>query len=88
MKYQVFAISVLSSPRLLGVLALALLVVAVEVSIGETNGWFSLGLSLLEWINPANPVNPTNQVHLLGEVSCDGTSLLASALNWALEKLG
>lgn len=49
-------LGLLMSSKLFGVLALALLVVAVELGIGEANSWFFLGLNILEWTNPLEPV--------------------------------
>ena len=47
MSHKNVDISVLMSSKLFGVFALALLVVAVELGIGEANSWFFLGLNIL-----------------------------------------
>lgn len=42
MRDKQFDFSMLMSSKMFGVLALLLLVIAVELSIGEANSWFSL----------------------------------------------
>ncbi|RBP76579.1 hypothetical protein DET47_11742 [Shewanella putrefaciens] len=79
MRDKQFDISVLMSSKMFGVLALLLLVVAVELSIGEANSWFFLGLNLLEW---SNPLDEFRQV---GEVSTETANLMLCAFMWFLE---
>lgn len=73
--------SVLMSSKLVSVLALALLVVAVELGVGETNSWFFLGLNILEW------TNPLEEVRLIGDVTMESMHLLFSSLDWLFGKL-
>ncbi|MBP7663347.1 hypothetical protein L5M28_01770 [Shewanella sp. SW32] len=79
MRDKQFDISVLMSSKMFGVLALLLLVVAVELSVGEANSWFFLGLNLLEW---SNPLDEFRQV---GEVSTETVNLMLGAFMWFLE---
>ncbi|MCU8092521.1 MULTISPECIES: hypothetical protein [unclassified Shewanella] len=79
MRDKQFDISVLMSSKMFGVLALLLLVVAVELSIGEANSWFFLGLNLLEW---SNPLDEFRQV---GEVSVESADLILGVFVWFLE---
>lgn len=79
MRDKQFDISLLMSSKMFGVLALLLLVVAVELSIGEANSWFFLGLNLLEW------TNPLGEVHQVGEVSIETANVMQRALVWLLE---
>ncbi|WP_372931480.1 hypothetical protein [Shewanella putrefaciens] len=79
MRHNPLNIRVLMSSKVFGVLALALLVIAVELSIGEANSWFFLGLNLLEWIDPLE------DVHQVGEVSVASTDLIIQAFVWFLD---
>ncbi|EGM71618.1 hypothetical protein [Shewanella sp. HN-41] len=76
-----FDIRELISPKMCGVLALGLLVIAVELGIGEANSWFFLGLNLLEWINPLD------EVRQVGEVSVESADLILGAFVWLLESV-
>ncbi|MCS6257726.1 hypothetical protein G3479_00295 [Shewanella baltica] len=76
-----FDFSMLMSSKMFGVLALLLLVVAVELSIGEANSWFFLGLNLLEW------TNPLEEVRQVGEVSVESADLILGVFVWLLESV-
>ncbi|MCS6233968.1 hypothetical protein G3495_02290 [Shewanella baltica] len=76
-----FDFSVLMSSKMFGVLALLLLVVAVELSIGEANSWFFLGLNLLEW------TNPLEEVRQVGEVSLESADLILGVFMWLVESV-
>lgn len=76
-----FDFSVLMSSKMFGVLALLLLVVAVELSIGEANSWFFLGLNVLEW------TNPLDEVRQVGEVSLESADLILGVFVWLLESV-
>ncbi|MCB2382637.1 hypothetical protein G3465_04035 [Shewanella baltica] len=76
-----FDFSMLMSSKMFGVLALLLLVVAVELSIGEANSWFFLGLNLLEW------TNPLDEVRQVGEVSVESADLILGVFVWLLESV-
>jgi len=76
-----FDFSMLMSSKMFGVLALLLLVVAVELSIGEANSWFFLGLNVLEW------TNPLEEVHQVGEVSVESADLILGVFVWLLESV-
>ncbi|MDT3294011.1 MULTISPECIES: hypothetical protein [Shewanella] len=81
MRDKQFDFSVLMSSKMFGVLALLLLVVAVELSIGEANSWFFLGLNLLEW------TNPLDEVRQVGEVSVESADLILGVFVWLLESV-
>ena len=81
MRDKQFDISVLMSSKMFGVLALLLLVVAVELSIGEANSWFFLGLNVLEW------TNPLEEVRQVGEVSVESADLILGVFVWLLESV-
>ena len=76
-----FDFSVLMSSKMFGVLALLLLVIAVELSIGEANSWFFLGLNALEW------TNPLDEVRQVGEVSVESADLILGVFMWLLESV-
>lgn len=76
-----FDFSMLMSSKMFGVLALLLLVVAVELSIGEANSWFFLGLNLLEW------TNPLEEVRQVGEVSVESADLILGVFVWLVESV-
>ncbi|MCS6179283.1 hypothetical protein P4S54_20105 [Shewanella sp. PP-He15 brown] len=76
-----FDFSVLMSSKMFGVLALLLLVVAVELSIGEANSWFFLGLNVLEW------TNPLEEVRQVGEVSVESADLILGVFVWLVESV-
>ncbi|ACK45533.1 conserved hypothetical protein [Shewanella baltica OS223] len=76
-----FDFSMLMSSKMFGVLALLLLVVAVELSIGEANSWFFLGLNVLEW------TNPLEEVHQVGEVSVESADLILGVSVWLVESV-
>ncbi|ABS07149.1 hypothetical protein [Shewanella baltica] len=76
-----FDFSMLMSSKMFGVLALLLLVVAVELSIGEANSWFFLGLNVLEW------TNPLDEVRQVGEVSVESADLILGVFVWLLESV-
>ncbi|MCS6129576.1 hypothetical protein G3485_21005 [Shewanella baltica] len=76
-----FDFSMLMSSKMFGVLALLLLVVAVELSIGEANSWFFLGLNVLEW------TNPLEEVRQVGEVSVESADLILGVFVWLLESV-
>ena len=81
MREKQFDFSVLMSSKMFGVLALLLLVVAVELSIGEANSWFFLGLNLLEW------TNPLDEVRQVGEVSVESADLILDVFVWLVESV-
>ncbi|MFB2758160.1 hypothetical protein ACE012_01520 [Shewanella xiamenensis] len=81
MSHKNVDISVLMSSKLFGVFALALLVVALELGIGEANSWFFLGLNILEW------TNPLDEMRQIGDVSMESVSLIFSCLNGLFGKL-
>lgn len=76
-----FDFSMLMSSKIFGVLALLLLVVAVELSIGEANSWFFLGLNVLEW------TNPLDEVRQVGEVSIESADLILGVFVWLVESV-
>ena len=76
-----FDFSMLMSSKMFGVLALLLLVIAVELSIGEANSWFFLGLNVLEW------TNPLEEVRQVGEVSVESADLILGVFVWLLESV-
>ena len=76
-----FDFSMLMSSKMFGVLALLLLVVAVELSIGEANSWFLLGLNILEW------TNPLEEVRQVGEVSLESADLILGVFVWLVESV-
>lgn len=76
-----FDFSMLMSSKMFGVLALLLLVVAVELSIGEANSWFFLGLNILEW------TNPLEEVRQVGEVSLESADLILGVFVWLVESV-
>ncbi|MCS6095496.1 hypothetical protein [Shewanella baltica] len=76
-----FDFSMLMSSKMFGVLALLLLVVAVELSIGEANSWFFLGLNVLEW------TNPLEEVRQVGEVSVESADLILGVFVWLVESV-
>jgi len=76
-----FDFSMLMSSKIFGVLALLLLVVAVELSIGEANSWFFLGLNVLEW------TNPLDEVRQVGEVSLESADLILGVFVWLVESV-
>lgn len=73
--------SVLMSSKLFSVLALVLLVVAVELGIGEINSWFFLGLNILEW------TNPIAEMRQIGDVLMESVSFIFSSLDWLFSRL-
>ncbi|MFV0597088.1 hypothetical protein [Shewanella sp.] len=81
MRTNSFDLGLLMSSKLFGVLALALLVVAVELSIGEANSWFFLGLNILEW------TNPLEEVRLVSEVSMESVNFIFACLNGLFDAL-
>ena len=81
MRHKSFDISVLMSSKLFGMLALALLVLAVELSIGEANSWFFLGLNILEW------TNPLEEARQVGDVSMESVSFIFACLNGLFDAL-
>ncbi|GIU32312.1 hypothetical protein TUM4637_25160 [Shewanella hafniensis] len=81
MRDKQFDFSVLMSSKMFGVLALLLLVVAVELSIGEANSWFFLGLNILEW------TNPLEEVRQVGEVSLESADLILGVFVWLVESV-
>ncbi|MBU1392494.1 MAG: hypothetical protein KJ856_06225 [Gammaproteobacteria bacterium] len=81
MRDEQFDFSVLMSSKMFGVLALLLLVVAVELSIGEANSWFFLGLNILEW------TNPLEEVRQVGEVSLESADLILGVFVWLVESV-
>ncbi|WP_283629940.1 hypothetical protein [Shewanella baltica] len=81
MRDKQFDFSMLMSSKMFGVLALLLLVVAVELSIGEANSWFFLGLNVLEW------TNPLEEVRKVGEVSVESADLILGVFVWLLESV-
>ena len=81
MRHKSFDISVLMSSKLFGMLALALLVLAVELSIGEANSWFFLGLNILEW------TNPLEEARQVGDVSMESVSFIFACLNGLFDTL-
>ncbi|QYJ78168.1 hypothetical protein [Shewanella acanthi] len=78
MQHKSFTISALLSSKVMGMLALVLLVVAVEFSIGEANSWFLLGLNLLEWTNPV-------QTQQIGQASMLNAEVILGTLNGLAE---
>jgi hypothetical protein len=56
-------------------------VVAVELSIGEANSWFFLGLNILEW------TNPLEEVRQVGEVSLESADLILGVFVWLVESV-
>ncbi|MFB2637625.1 hypothetical protein ACE02P_06255 [Shewanella bicestrii] len=74
-------LGLLMSSKLFGVLALALLVVAVELGIGEANSWFFLGLNILEW------TNPLEEARQVGDVSMESVSFIFTCLNGLFDAL-
>ncbi|MGB5804663.1 MAG: hypothetical protein WBH21_11745 [Vibrio anguillarum] len=76
-----FDFSMLMSSKMFGVLALLLLVVAVELSIGEANSWFFLGLNILEW------TNPLEDIRQVGEVSLESADLILGVFVWLVESV-
>lgn len=76
-----FDFSMLMSSKMFGVLALLLLVVAVELSIGEANSWFFLGLNILEW------TNPLEEIRQVGEVSLESADLILGVFVWLVESV-
>lgn len=74
-------LGLLMSSKLFGVLALALLVVAVELGIGEANSWFFLGLNILEW------TNPLEEARQVGDVSMESVSFIFACLNGLFDAL-
>lgn len=81
MRDKQFDFSVLMSSKMFGVFALLLLVVAVELSIGEANSWFFLGLNILEW------TNPLEEVRQVGEVSLESADLILGVFVWLVESV-
>lgn len=81
MRNKDFDISELMSSKMFGVLALVLLVVAVELGIGEANSWFFLGLNLLEW------TDPLDEIRQVGAVSREDADFILSAFVWLLESV-
>ncbi|MEM6188664.1 hypothetical protein [Shewanella scandinavica] len=81
MRDKQFDFSVLMSSKMFGVLALLLLVVSVELSIGEANSWFFLGLNILEW------TNPLEEVRQVGEVSLESADLILGVFVWLAESV-
>ncbi|MEM6229325.1 hypothetical protein [Shewanella scandinavica] len=81
MRDKQFDFSVLMSSKMFGVLALLLLVVSVELSIGEANSWFFLGLNILEW------TNPLEEVRQVGEVSLESADLILGVFVWLVESV-
>ncbi|MGI2070777.1 hypothetical protein [Shewanella baltica] len=81
MRDKQFDFSMLMSSKMFGVLALLLLVVAVELSIGEANSWFFLGLNVREW------TNPLEEVRQVGEVSVESADLILGVFVWLVESV-